>query len=87
MQSPEYQGPQRMKIQGQRVLSASLLPKGSEQALLSTLGHPHKAASAPDSLDFEAATQQATAFHHQHTVLHWFIQGVGEKHLHDHRLS
>lgn len=67
-----------MKIQGQRLLC--LLPKGSGQALLVD------SAQAQDSLDFKDAEQQAAALHQQHAVLHWLIQRVGEKHLHDHWL-
>ena len=39
-----------------------------------------------DSLDLEAAQQQAAALHHQHAVLHRLIQWVGKEHLHVHRL-
>lgn len=47
---------------------------------------PTKLLRPGNLLDFEVATQQAAALHHQHTVLHWLIQGVGEKHLHIQRL-
>lgn len=48
--------------------------------------HPTLAPQARDSLNPEAAQQQAAALHHQHAVFHRLVQWVREEHLDVHGL-
>lgn len=69
----------------------SRVPKPEELCLLCPelwegplhpLPHPTLSPQAGDSLDLEAAQQQAAPLHHQHAVFDRLIQWVGEEHLH-----